>query len=193
MPLTGCGARAALTDGASRRRRSSGSGFIIDAGGVILTNAHVILDSSGRQPATGITVTLQDGRILEGEVASFDRVSDIAVLQVRSREPLPVVKLGSSMGLRVGEWVVSLGSPLHLQNSVTHGIISCVDRKVGLPPAQTRSAALALPQHSPKSAHHRGGTSVWELCNAAAACNLVYSLRRDATRPPLLFCGAWIL
>jgi S1-C subfamily serine protease len=70
----------------------------------------------------------------QGEVTSYDRVSDIAVLKVQSEEPLPTVKLGSSAGLRVGEWVVSLGSPLHLQNSVTHGIISCVDRKVATSP-----------------------------------------------------------
>eukprot|EP00873_Tetraselmis_striata_P010484 jgi/Tetstr1/430748/TSEL_020533.t1 len=140
--------------------KSSGSGFIIDAGGVILTNAHVILDSSGRQPATGITVTLQDGRILEGEVASFDRVSDIAVLQVRSREPLPVVKLGSSMGLRVGEWVVSLGSPLHLQNSVTHGIISCVDRK-----AVDLGLAGACPEYIQTDAPINQGSSGGPLVN----------------------------
>jgi S1-C subfamily serine protease len=53
------------------RCRSSGSGFIVDAGGVILTNAHVIMDGSGRQPATGITVTLQDGRIYEVRVSAL--------------------------------------------------------------------------------------------------------------------------
>ena len=66
----------------------------------------------------------------KGEVVSFDRLSDLAVVTVKTGEPLPAAKLGSSTGLRVGEWVVSLGSPLHLQNSVTCGIISCVDRKV---------------------------------------------------------------
>lgn len=60
------------------------------------------------------------------------RVSDLAVLQVISKQPLPAVKLGTSKGLRAGEWVLALGSPLHLQNSVTAGIISCVDRKVSL-------------------------------------------------------------
>lgn len=58
------------------------------------------------------------------------RVSDLAVVQIMSKQPLPSVKLGTSKGLRAGEWVLALGSPLHLQNSVTAGIISCVDRKV---------------------------------------------------------------
>lgn len=59
-------------------------------------------------------------------------MSDLAVVQIVSKQPLPAVKLGTSKGLRAGEWVLALGSPLHLQNSVTAGIISCVDRKVDL-------------------------------------------------------------
>lgn len=141
---------------------SSGSGFIVDADGTILTNAHVVSDaiqrhyyggggsggsssggsagSSAGPGSKGITVTLQDGRIFDGRLVSYDTVSDLAVLRIESDSPLPTAKLGRSASLRVGEWVVALGSPLHLQNSVTAGIVSCVDRKaveLGLAGART--------------------------------------------------------
>jgi HtrA serine peptidase 2 len=88
--------------------------------------------SNSTNPSTNkfIAVTLQDGRTFEAEVINYDTVSDLAVLKLKEvNEPLPVAKLGVSAGLRVGEWVVALGSPLHLQNSVSAGIISCVERK----------------------------------------------------------------
>ncbi|PSC74849.1 protease Do-like 14 isoform B [Micractinium conductrix] len=135
---------------------SSGSGFIVESDGTILTNAHVVSDAIQRHyfgagsnstggggplgPGKGITVTLQDGRIFEGRLVSYDTVSDLAVLKVESDAPLPTARLGRSSSLRVGEWVVALGSPLHLQNSVTAGIVSCVDRKaveLGLAGART--------------------------------------------------------
>lgn len=84
---------------------------------------------NGNGSSKPITVALQDGRIFQGSVLMFDRISDLAVVQITSNQALPVVKLGTSKGLRAGEWVLALGSPLHLQNSVTAGIISCVDRK----------------------------------------------------------------
>lgn len=109
--------------------RSSGSGFILDKDGIILTNLHVVAEAVGRRKNGGVTVALQDGRTFEGRVLSYDSASDLAVVKVNCKTPLPTVKLGTSRTLRVGEWVVALGSPLHLQNSVTAGIVSCVERK----------------------------------------------------------------
>nr|PNR52217.1 hypothetical protein PHYPA_008591 [Physcomitrium patens] len=108
---------------------TAGSGFIIQSDGTILTNAHVVATDRRGLHKGSLIVTLQDGRNFEGEVVSFDSLSDLAVIKVNSSRPLPVVKLGSSKDLRPGEWVVALGSPLHLQNTITAGIISCVDRK----------------------------------------------------------------
>lgn len=128
---------------------SSGSGFIVDTNGTVLTNAHVIADvikqrKGGKNAAIThgniftstttaspllISVTLQDGRIFEANLVHYDILSDIAVLKLQANVPLPAVRLGQSAGLRAGEWVVALGSPLHLQNSVTAGIVSCVGRK----------------------------------------------------------------
>ncbi|CAL8467650.1 g7188 [Coccomyxa elongata] len=116
----------------------SGSGVILDPDGTILTNAHIVAEASPqrRQGSGGsravqptVHVALQDGRIFEGRVISTDRLSDLAIVKIESAEALPSVRLGTSAGLRVGEWVLALGSPLHLQNSVTAGIVSCVDRK----------------------------------------------------------------
>ncbi|KAL2620368.1 hypothetical protein R1flu_000573 [Riccia fluitans] len=108
--------------------QTGGSGFIISPDGTILTNAHVVADDG--HPYKGkIVVTMQDGRTFPGEIVSYDSLADIAVLKVQSSKPLPAISFGSSRKLRPGEWVVALGSPLHLQNTVTVGIVSCVDRK----------------------------------------------------------------
>ena len=73
-------------------------------------------------------VTLPDGRVFEGKVMNFDEQSDVAVVKIHAGEDLPVVRLGNSNALRAGEWVVALGSPLHLHNTVTAGIVSAVAR-----------------------------------------------------------------
>ncbi|CAI0551209.1 unnamed protein product [Linum tenue] len=114
--------------------KSIGSGTIIDANGTILTCAHVVVDYRGMRPLSKgklfqVDVTLQDGRTFEGTVLNADLHSDIAIVKIDSKTPLPVAKLGSSCKLRPGEWVLATGCPLSLQNTVTVGIISCVDRK----------------------------------------------------------------
>ncbi|CAI5949594.1 unnamed protein product [Closterium sp. NIES-65] len=138
--------------------QAMGSGAIIRADGLILTNAHVVAEmvdpsassapywssrATVRAPTGGggegrwvggaggmvrgargmLQVTLQDGRTFDGHVLSFDSLSDIALVKVSALSPLPVVKLGSSKALRPGDWVVALGSPLHLSNTVTAGIV----------------------------------------------------------------------
>ncbi|XP_020147066.1 putative protease Do-like 14 isoform X1 [Aegilops tauschii subsp. strangulata] len=113
------------------REKSLGSGTIIDPDGTILTCAHLVTDFQSTKPGLKgkVSVSLQDGREFEGVVLNFDHHSDIAVLKIKSKTPLPAARLGSSCKLRPGDWVVALGCPLSLQNTVTAGIVSCVDRK----------------------------------------------------------------
>ncbi|WP_017316724.1 HhoA/HhoB/HtrA family serine endopeptidase [Mastigocladopsis repens] len=110
-------------------QRGEGSGFIIDPNGMILTNAHVV---SG---ADSVTVTLKDGRKLQGEVKGVDEPSDLAVVKINGRN-LPVAPLGNSKDLQVGDWAIAVGNPLGLDNTVTLGIISTLNRssaQVGIP------------------------------------------------------------
>ncbi|KAK9155620.1 hypothetical protein Sjap_003100 [Stephania japonica] len=76
-----------------------------------------------------VDVTLQDGRKFEGSVVNADFHSDIAVVKINSKTPLPTARLGSSKMLRPGDWVIAMGCPLFLQNTITAGIVSCVNRK----------------------------------------------------------------
>ncbi|ARV57563.1 serine protease [Nostocales cyanobacterium HT-58-2] len=111
------------------RQRGEGSGFIIDPNGMILTNAHVV---SG---ADSVTVTLKDGRKLKGEVKGVDEPSDLAVVKINGKN-LPVAPLGNSKDLQVGDWAIAVGNPLGLDNTVTLGIISTLNRssaQVGIP------------------------------------------------------------
>ena len=104
-----------------RVERGTGSGFIINSNGQILTNAHVV------NGADTVSVTLKDGRTFEGEVLGQDPVTDVAVIQIKA-DKLPVVALGNSDVLQPGEWVIAIGNPLGLDNTVTAGIISATDR-----------------------------------------------------------------
>jgi S1-C subfamily serine protease len=109
--------------------RGTGSGFIINANGQILTNAHVVAG------ADTVRVILKDGRTLTGRVLGADSVTDVAVVKIEANN-LPTVALGNSDRLRSGEWAIAIGNPLGLDNTVTTGIISGTGRNsslVGIP------------------------------------------------------------
>jgi Do/DeqQ family serine protease len=112
-----------------RQQRGQGSGFIVDNTGVILTNAHVV---SG---ADKVTVTLKDGRKFTGIVKGMDEPSDLAVVKIEG-ENLPVAPLGNSEAVKVGDWAIAVGNPLGLDNTVTLGIVSTLNRssaEAGIP------------------------------------------------------------
>jgi serine protease Do len=106
-----------------RRTQSLGSGLIVDANGVVITNAHVI------EGAARIVVTTLDGRELEAEVLGSDRDADLAVLKVGERG-LPAVPLGKSADLLMGETVIAVGNPFGLTHTVTTGVLSARGRTV---------------------------------------------------------------
>ena len=108
--------------------QSSGSGFVIDANGTILTNSHVVSDALRFGGGGAVSVTLSDGVTVHGVVQHADPVSDIAIVKVNAGRQLPAVALGSSAALRPGEFVVALGAPAGLTNSVSAGIVSSVER-----------------------------------------------------------------
>ncbi|HEY9667946.1 MAG TPA: HhoA/HhoB/HtrA family serine endopeptidase [Coleofasciculaceae cyanobacterium] len=112
-----------------RFERGTGSGFIISSDGRLITNAHVIAG------ADTVKVTLKDGRTFQGRVVGVDQVTDVAVVKIDAKN-LPTVRLGSADGLIPGEWAIAIGNPLGLDNTVTVGIISALDRsssQVGVP------------------------------------------------------------
>ena len=104
-------------------RASNGSGFIVKEDGLILTNAHVVTDNHRIE----IQVKLQDGRSFLGQVEDVDKKSDLATIRINCRD-LPTMKLGHSSSLRPGEFVVAMGSPLALSNTITTGVVSSVAR-----------------------------------------------------------------
>ena len=108
----------------SRRVNSLGSGFIIDASGIVVTNNHVISE------ADEITVILNDGTKLKAELIGRDQKTDIALLKVKSDKPLRAVKFGDSDKLRLGEWVIAIGNPFSLGGTVTAGIVSARNRDI---------------------------------------------------------------
>jgi len=105
-------------------QRGVGSGFIISGDGYVLTNAHVV------EGADEVTVTLTDRREFKAKVLGADRRSDVALLKLTATN-LPYLRTGDSSKIRVGEWVLAIGSPFGLENTVTAGIISAKSRDTG--------------------------------------------------------------
>ena len=103
--------------------RGQGSGFIVSSDGIILTNAHVVKD------AKEVTVKLTDRREFRAKVLGSDPKTDVAVLRIDAKD-LPVVTLGKTSELRVGEWVLAIGSPFGFENTVTAGVVSAKNRSL---------------------------------------------------------------
>src|SRR4051812_11982705 len=106
-----------------RIRQGMGSGFIVEPGGVVLTNAHVV------EGADEVRVRLSDRREFKGKVLGVDHQSDIAVVKIDA-SGLPVAKLGDPSQVRVGEWVLAIGSPFGFENTATVGIVSATSRSL---------------------------------------------------------------
>src|SRR5882757_6361546 len=111
-----------------RHVTSLGSGFIIDASGYIVTNNHVIEDSDQ------ITVSLQDGTQMPAKVIGRDTKTDLALLKVVSKKPLPATHFGDSDKARIGDWVIAIGDPFGIGSTVTAGIVSARNRNINAGP-----------------------------------------------------------
>ena len=109
-------------------QRSLGSGVIVDPSGIVLTNAHVV------ERATEIEVSTADGKKHKAKLAGVDKKTDLAVLKLQGGGPYPAANLGDSDAVRVGDWVLAIGSPFGLQKTVTAGIISAKGRSIGQGP-----------------------------------------------------------
>ncbi len=107
-----------------RTQREQGTGVIFAQEGLILTNAHVV------EKSDQVEVRLTDGRTLAGTVVGLDSITDLAVVRVMSPTPLPVAPLGDSDALEVGDWAIAVGNPFGLDNTVTMGIVSNLNRNI---------------------------------------------------------------
>ena len=135
-------------------REGTGSGVIINAAGYILTNSHVV------SRAIKIRVKLADGSESEAKVIGIDVPTDLAVIKIESAKSLPVARMGDSDKLNVGDWVIAIGSPFGLEQTVTAGIISAKDRI-------TESGSTAFQQFLQTDAAINPGNSGGPLVNLA--------------------------
>lgn len=108
-----------------RTQKSLGSGFLVDKDGTILTNNHVV------SQADEIDVKLADGRVFKAKVVGVDEKTDIAVIKIKANDSLPYCALGSSKDMRPGDWVMAIGNPFGLEQTVTVGVVSATGRALG--------------------------------------------------------------
>ena len=113
----------------SRPMRGQGSGFIVTSNGYILTNNHVVTNSDRETIADKVTVRMLDHRVFTAKVIGHDRTTDVAVIKIDGNN-FPTVSLGNDVTSRIGEWVLAIGNPLGLENTVTAGIISAKGRSL---------------------------------------------------------------
>jgi serine protease Do len=120
--------------GSGRAESSLGSGVVVSPDGYILTNHHVVAGESGQiasRQLPDITVALSDKRELKAEIVGVDPATDLALLKVNARN-LPTMPWGDSSKLKVAEWVLAIGNPFQLNQTVTLGIVSALGRRVGI-------------------------------------------------------------
>ena len=129
-PLAGTPFGGAGGPSSQRVAEAQGSGFIVSADGFVVTNNHVIsLDQQGA--ADAVMITLVDGTEYNARIVGRDPDSDIAVLKIDAKAPLPFVQFGQSSKARAGDWVIAIGNPFGLGGTVTSGIVSSVNRNTG--------------------------------------------------------------
>jgi serine protease Do len=114
------------------RQQSLGSGVILSANGYILTNYHVVTQSGEDKPVDRINITMRgdDSTKYPGKIVAYDKWTDLAVVKIASDKPLTVASFGDSDAMRVGDWVLAIGSPFGLDSTVTAGIVSAKGRDI---------------------------------------------------------------
>ena len=117
-----------------RKRTGAGSGFLIDADGLIVTNNHVV------EGAEKINVRLTDGTEMRAKIVGRDPATDVALIKLEGKGPFQFLPLGDSDAVRVGEWVMAVGNPLAMEHTVTVGVVSAKGRRIGISPDPNASS-----------------------------------------------------